>query len=269
MAQARLDEQWRDLPDKGIVILVAEDNRVNQKLAILQLKELGITAHAVANGIEAVEAVKAHDYTLVLMDCQMPAMDGYQATQAIRHHEQSTGKHIPIVAMTAQTLEGDRERCLAVGMDDFIGKPVNSERLKKIIDCWLAKAGSTAARRDVIAEDGAFEASGPQTYACIYTDWEKTFGPQAAAALMTEIAEGSVSILAEMENAVAGQNASGLSAANHRLKGIWLALPDGPHAHIKELQAAIVLDDWSAIEKKQRLLKENLTSFLEKLPKFA
>jgi len=270
MAQAGSPEKSRDLLDSDVLILVAEDNRVNQKLAILQLKEMGIAAHTVSNGLQAVEAVKVQDYTLVLMDCQMPEMDGYQATKVIRQHEITTGKHIPIIAMTAQNLEGDREQCLACGMDDFISKPVNSRHLRQILHFWLAKAAPGAIKSGIAkGEDGPAQAASPDTYAQKYSEWEKTFGAEVATALMNEIIGGTDLILSEMAEAIKRRDSCGLAAAVHRLKGIWLALPAGPHCHIEQLQTSVDLDDWTAIEKQHRLLQEDLASFLEKLPKFA
>jgi CheY-like chemotaxis protein len=125
-----------DAPVRPVRILVAEDNATNRQVALAQLRKLGYEAVAVNNGAEAVENVQGGGYDLVLMDCQMPVMDGLEATRQIRL---STG--IPVVAMTAHAMPGDRDRCLSEGMDDYLAKPVELKQLVKVLAKWVP--GST------------------------------------------------------------------------------------------------------------------------------
>jgi len=126
-------------------VLVAEDNVVNQKVAVRLLEKLGCRVDVVANGHEALEALERMAYDCVLMDCQMPEMDGYEATMAMRTRERQTGGHVPIIAMTANAMQGDREQCLAVGMDDYVGKPVQASDLLTMLRKWVPSPVDTPA----------------------------------------------------------------------------------------------------------------------------
>jgi CheY-like chemotaxis protein len=128
------------LPEKqrGAYVLLAEDNVVNQKLAVRLLEKQGHRVKVAANGREVLAAVGQEEFDLVLMDVQMPEMDGFEATIAIRAHEQSTGRHLPIVAMTAHAMQGDRERCLAAGMDGYISKPIDPKEFFEVVETHFA-----------------------------------------------------------------------------------------------------------------------------------
>jgi CheY-like chemotaxis protein len=114
-------------------ILIAEDNPTNRFVALAQLGKLGYKADAVANGAEALEALQQGGYDLVLMDCEMPVMDGYEATRRIR---QSGNLQVSIIALTANAMSGDRDRCLRAGMNDFLSKPVEIEQLADVLAKW-------------------------------------------------------------------------------------------------------------------------------------
>jgi len=119
-------------------VLVVDDNAVNQTVALRILEKLGVDTDVAGNGLEAVEMVRTLPYRAVFMDCQMPEMDGYEATRAIRLGERS-GQHLVIIAMTADVLAGAREQCLKAGMDDYIAKPVTIEELSRALQKWLVE----------------------------------------------------------------------------------------------------------------------------------
>jgi CheY-like chemotaxis protein len=123
-------------------ILIAEDNEINRRIALRILEKSGFAAEAVGNGRLALEALKHDHYDLVLMDVQMPEMDGFEATTAIRNLA-SAVREIPIIAMTANAMAGDREKCIASGMDDYISKPVSLPKLQSALDKWIQKRPTT------------------------------------------------------------------------------------------------------------------------------
>ncbi len=138
--QPRPDER----PSLGIRVLLAEDNPINRKVALRMLERWDCAVETVENGREAVEAIQRERYDVVLMDCQMPEMDGFEATDAIREWEKQSGIHVPIIALTANAMSGDRERCIAAGMDDYLSKPIKPEPLLEMLRHW-SKAQDKAA----------------------------------------------------------------------------------------------------------------------------
>lgn len=129
---------------RKVRILLAEDNAINQKVALTILEKLGYRADAVADGLEAIKALETIPYDLVLMDCQMPEMDGYEATHMIRSQESAVRNHnIPIIAITAHAMKGDREKCIEAGMDDYIAKPIEPQVLIEKIEEWLNRSDTS------------------------------------------------------------------------------------------------------------------------------
>ncbi|HET6407460.1 MAG TPA: response regulator, partial [Chthoniobacteraceae bacterium] len=200
-------------------ILIAEDNVVNQKVALNQLERLGYTAEAVENGRLAVDALTNQDYDIVFMDCQMPELDGYAATQEVRKLE-GTAKHTWIVAMTAHSLEGDREKCLASGMDDYVSKPVKRENVKAAIDRYLLKRGPMA----LAYETPAAAAIDPAEFidpAALdgFRQFDTDEGPSLLTQLIEVFLENTPVLLRDLRSAHARKSAPDLARVAHTLKG--------------------------------------------------
>jgi len=146
---------------RGVVrILLAEDNITNQLVAVGILKKLGLRADAVANGLEAVKALETVPYDLVLMDVQMPELNGIEATLRIRDPNSAVRNHqIPIIAMTANAMQGDREKCLEAGMNDYVSKPISPPALAEVLDKWLPQETAAATQQPVVQSEQVAAAS--------------------------------------------------------------------------------------------------------------
>jgi len=144
-------EQQPDLMFDGVTVLLAEDNEVNQKVALAHLSRLGCLVTVVADGEQACHAVSQEEFDIVFMDCQMPVLDGYSATKMIREQEQVSGRHQLIVAMTANAMKGTEDECLAAGMDNYMSKPISREKLAEMIDRALVGKVALAVESGVAA----------------------------------------------------------------------------------------------------------------------
>jgi len=193
-------------------ILLAEDSLVNQKLVVALMERHGHTVVVASNGREALAAFQSWPFDLVLMDVQMPEMDGIEAAAAIRGNERAAGTHVPIIAMTAHVLKGDREQCIAAGMDAYVAKPIRAaplfDAIEQVLDAGVRRDAQTP---DFPESDGAL-------------DWSDALeAVQGDRRLLREIVEAyleeSPKLLAEIREAVAGGDAATLSRAAHSLKG--------------------------------------------------
>jgi signal transduction histidine kinase/CheY-like chemotaxis protein/HPt (histidine-containing phosphotransfer) domain-containing protein len=193
-------------------ILVVEDNPVNREVAVGMLESLGCAADAADNGWLAIEAMSAANYDAVLMDCQMPIMDGLTATREIRRREQNSGAaRVPVIALTANAMEGDRERCLAAGMDDFLSKPFTQQQLATLLRRWLAlRTLPESERRDLSRV--------PLIDAGVLRNITALAKPKLLNSMIDLYLQHSPSLIGAIETAAANMQAELLSRAVHTLK---------------------------------------------------
>ncbi len=207
----------------GPLVLVAEDNPINQRVAVRMLERLGYRAQVAANGYEAVAASARTAYAVILMDCQMPELDGFEATIAIRARE-GPARHTPIVAMTAAAMRSDEERCLAVGMDDYIAKPVSVEALAGVLQRWAPwPDGAPSVGAPLLAEPAPLaepvaEAVDPAVLASLH-DLERDDGTSFLADLVDRFLEDTPVRLVALADAAAQGVAEDLRREAHRLNG--------------------------------------------------
>jgi CheY-like chemotaxis protein len=206
-------------PRVNLRLLLVEDHPVNQKVAMRMLERLGYRADAVANGREALEALRLTSYDLVLLDCQMPEMDGYETARQIRRRF-ADRPHLPIIGVTAHALDGDREKCLAAGMDDYLAKPFLPEQLNELVNRWLGERASSDP-----APPDHFEGAAPAEAAVDLSQLELFRGSEANGSenLLVDIIDCFVadlnSRLAAMRESVTRGEAVALARTAHALKG--------------------------------------------------
>ncbi len=198
-------------PLTGIRVLLAEDNPVNQKVALRLLEKWGCVTHAVSNGREALTALENGAFDVVLMDIQMPVMDGFEATQEVRKREQAQGGHMPIIAMTANAMAGDREKCLTAGMDDYISKPVKPEDLRRALLRW----------RDPTSPRTSAPPVGEEPPALDRERMRESIGddPQTAHEALSEFLTATDRLLTALTSALERGDAPAIERAAHSLAG--------------------------------------------------
>ena len=240
-------------------VLVVEDNNVNQKVVRIMLGKLGVQTDLAANGREAVAAVAAAKYDFVLMDCQMPEMDGFEATRAIRQREaREPGERLPIIAMTANAMQEDRERCLAGGMDDHLIKPLQMFDLAKLLSKWCPERSSAAPN---IAPPGA-AAPSPVDEAALLTNF------QSDAALVAELLElfrvTTEKMLTRLAFAVKMQDARQVCQIAHELKGSAAYIRAKELEELaRELERAGKAEQWALIGDGANRIEQAFAAFVQ------
>ncbi|MGB3635394.1 MAG: PAS domain S-box protein [Rubrobacteraceae bacterium] len=224
-------------------LLLAEDNEVNQKVAVRTLEKLNYRVDVADNGLEALEALTRSDYEAVLMDVQMPEMDGYAATAEIRRRESEEGGHIPIIAMTANALRGDREKALEAGMDDYIAKPINSEGLEKVLGRWVGESSETASAQPATDDADDQEAGGEEILDPLVIEGLRELQQDGEPDILTELFEiflqDAPDRIEYLKEAAESGDALALSRIAHTLKGSSSNLGAGRMSNVcQELEEA-------------------------------
>ena len=203
---------------RPLQILLAEDNPVNREHAVVTLRKWGHDVAAVENGSEALAALEKEDFDLVLMDVEMPVLSGLEATKAVRESERLSGKHVPIIAMTAHAMQGDRERCLEAGMDSYLSKPVRAEDLFRAIEEYL-HAGQSAPKKAAAEEADAASQPGEPLFdkarALEFLDGDE----DSLWSLLRTFLGSCPKLLSKMRQGIESGDGKALEAAAHTLAG--------------------------------------------------
>ncbi|HEY9733179.1 MAG TPA: response regulator [Drouetiella sp.] len=223
-------------------VLLVEDNIVNQKLATLLLQQIGLLVDVVDSGKKAVQAVEKEIYAVILMDCQMPEMDGFEATKAIRKLETLRGSYTPIVALTALSMVGDKERCIASGMDDYISKPIDRQMLKIKLNHWLRK--EIVLKNQELARKYSQPELASEEQPIDLTELRDYYGDDLSDVLNTFV-QDSEKLIAEINRAVRHCESEHLAYFAHELKGSSASVGAKSVAKIcLFLERAAGLHDW-------------------------
>jgi CheY-like chemotaxis protein/HPt (histidine-containing phosphotransfer) domain-containing protein len=241
----------------NILILLAEDNSVMQSLTLKQIARLGFCAKAVRNGEEVLVAIKNDSYSLILMDCQMPILDGFKTAKAIREIEKDTGIRVPIVALTASASDEDRLSCLKAGMDDYLAKPVNQKQLHEILNRWCTN------RNEILPKECTSDILNESILDM--EQLESLYGKDSLQNILQSFLQEAESLLTAINIAASQRDLIELKTQTHQLKGLAAVM------NVKKLEAICVSIeqdaknyDWEAINK----ARQDTDEIFESIEKF-
>ncbi len=242
-------------------VLLAEDNSVNQEVALAMLEILGCEVTVAENGHKVLAALSANHYDLVLMDCQMPEMDGYEATKLIRSQEQTndTKPRLPIIALTANAMEGDRERCLATGMDDFLSKPFKQDQLLEVLQRWLGSRSQPVVETDpveaaLLASDSPGSDLLDETVLANIRALQRPGKPDILQKIVDHYLASAPQLLRQVREAIEQGDAAALRMAAHTLKSSSANL--GARTLAAYCQELETMAEENALESAAQLLSE-------------
>jgi len=240
---------------QGTLILLAEDNMTNQQVIGRQLTKLGYTCEMADDGKLALDAWRKKDYALLLTDCHMPNMDGFELTASVRQDQEGTGKRSPIIAVTANALEGEAERCIAAGMDDYLSKPLAMKDLKATLRKWMPNAVMNTAPSEKVEEPAEVEAEVETVVASNKAVEPRflrdTFGDddELIKEILMDFVQPARDTAGEIDAAFTARDTSAIGAAAHKLKSSSRSVgAEGLADLCADLEKAGKADDWPSIE---------------------
>ena len=255
-----------DTPDLGIRVLLAEDNALNRKVVTRMLERWNCEIAIAVNGIEAVTALETESYDIVLMDVQMPDLDGLEATTRIRARERLTGRHVPIIALTAHSMQGDREHCLATGMDDYLAKPVDPKQLVHCLRYW----SKTRTQYSAVSTELPAPHGDKDDVRVLRSEYlRETCGDDHALIdeVLTMYVKMTPKAVAEMAIAVLDANSDGLRTAAHAFCGSSRTIGAERIAAVcMSLEAAAVARDFATADRLLTQLRQETTYLADELP---
>lgn len=246
-------------------ILIVEDNLTNQKVATLLLARLGLNSQIANNGKEAVDLYSDtnNKYSVILMDCHMPEMDGFEASVAIRKIERLSGRYTPIIAVTALAMAGDRERCIAAGMDDYLPKPIDPERLRAKLNHWM--------RADVLYQQQKHHRRflRPQSPLSVLEpdpiniqELEEFYGYEQLTEMLRLFLTDSSDMLVRLEPFLEEKNAQAVAGLAHELKAGGASIGAKQLARVAmHLEQAVVQEDWAEAAELLESFKKSFHKF--------
>jgi PAS domain S-box-containing protein len=257
---------------KGQLILLAEDNLTNQNVIKRQLDVLGYAVEIANDGVEALELMKTRSYAILLSDCHMPNMDGFDLTKTVRQRDVSTTDHLPIIAVTASVMKEEIDNCFSCGMDDYLMKPLEMDKLRAMLRKWMPTSASNVAEEEHIATTDDVSTSqieemgdvgngpiDPTALKRVFGDDEDTF-----VEILKEFVEPSSSTADEIETAYAERSADGVAKAAHKLKSSSRSVGANDLADLcQALETAGKADDWDVIDKEAPRLSSTIQMVVE------
>jgi PAS domain S-box-containing protein len=235
----------------GTLILVAEDNLTNQNVIRRQLNLLGYATDMTSDGKQALEALESKRYAVLLTDCHMPEMDGFELARTIRNSERDSDRHLPIIAITASVLAAEIDRCFEAGMDDSLPKPLEMPKLKAALNKWMPVSPAKDVDAAPLAVAAAPQFAEGDTATVDPSALQSIFGddPDTIREIMREFIEPSRNIVEEIESALAGRAAADIGAGAHKLKSAARSIGANELADLcQDLETAGKTEDWEAID---------------------